>query len=101
MRETQVPACTWRAARQVSMLRSPVTSPHGAISAQTTKSSELVIPLRTCVEKDRIPIPTQFVEWQAELLVPCLLGEAVLLGTSWLMKHRQDTHVLLVLKDKQ
>lgn len=53
------------------------------------------------MEKDRVPFPTQFVEPQAELLVPCLLGEAVLLGTSWLVKHRQDTHVLLVLEDKQ
>lgn len=54
-----------------------------------------------CVEKDRVPVPTQLVEPQAELLVPCLLGEAVLLGTSWLVKHRQDTHILLVLEDKQ
>lgn len=44
------------------------------------------------MEKDRAPGPTQFVELQAELLVLCLLGEAVLLGTSWLVKHRQDTH---------
>lgn len=54
-----------------------------------------------CVEKDRVPVPTQLVEPQTELLVPCLLGEAVLLEISWLVKHRQDTHVLLVLEDKQ
>ena len=84
------------------MLHSPVASSHGAVSAQTTKSSELAIPLRTSVwKKDRVPLPTQFVEPLAELLVPCLLGEAILLGTSWLVKHRQDTHVLLVLEDKQ
>lgn len=35
----------------VFVLHSPVASPHGAISAQTTKGSDLAIPLRTSVWK--------------------------------------------------